>query len=68
VEGNKEGSFMTMMSIDGLVFGIINIIGNFGEGRALACWRAVRALGPVCVPPQRRLKGGGARCVAQPRG
>ena len=30
VTGNKEGSFMTMMSLDGLIFGIINIIGNFG--------------------------------------
>jgi Na+/proline symporter len=30
VSGNKEGSFMTMYSLDGLIFGIINIIGNFG--------------------------------------
>lgn len=30
VKNNKEGSFMTMLSLDGLVFGIINIIGNFG--------------------------------------
>lgn len=30
VERNKGGSFLTMMSLDGLVFGIINIIGNFG--------------------------------------
>ena len=30
VKGNKEGSLMTMMSLDGLIFGIINIIGNFG--------------------------------------
>jgi Na+/proline symporter len=30
VSGNKEGSFLTMMSLDGLIFGIINIIGNFG--------------------------------------
>ncbi len=30
VSGNKEGSFMTMLSMDGLIFGIINIIGNFG--------------------------------------
>merc|ERR1712060_892061 len=27
---NKQGSYLTMMSIDGLSFGIINIIGNFG--------------------------------------
>ncbi|GBF99241.1 urea-proton symporter-like [Raphidocelis subcapitata] len=30
VSGNKEGSFITMLSLDGLIFGIINIIGNFG--------------------------------------
>merc|ERR1712060_996958 len=27
---NKQGSYLTMMSADGLSFGIINIIGNFG--------------------------------------
>lgn len=30
VEHNKEGSFLTMWSMEGLVFGIINVIGNFG--------------------------------------
>jgi len=30
VEGNKEGSYLTMWSMNGLVFGIINVIGNFG--------------------------------------
>lgn len=30
VKDNKEGSFLTMWSMEGLVFGIINIIGNFG--------------------------------------
>jgi Na+/proline symporter len=30
VHNNKEGSFLTMWSLDGLIFGIINIIGNFG--------------------------------------
>ena len=30
VENNKEGSFLTMWSQEGLIFGIINIIGNFG--------------------------------------
>ena len=30
VEGNKEGSYLTMWSINGLIFGIINVIGNFG--------------------------------------
>jgi Na+/proline symporter len=30
VAHNKEGSFLTMWSQEGLVFGIINVIGNFG--------------------------------------
>ena len=27
---NRQGTYLTMMSVDGLSFGIINIIGNFG--------------------------------------
>mmetsp|Transcript_36930 Transcript_36930/g.104203 ORF Transcript_36930/g.104203 Transcript_36930/m.104203 type:complete len:701 (-) Transcript_36930:214-2316(-) len=30
VEGNKDGSYLTMLSQSGLIFGIINIVGNFG--------------------------------------
>ena len=30
VAGNNQGSYLTMLSADGLMFGIINIIGNFG--------------------------------------
>ncbi len=30
VEGNSGGSFLTMMSKSGLIFGVINIAGNFG--------------------------------------
>uniref|UniRef100_A0A7S0R9W6 Urea-proton symporter DUR3 n=1 Tax=Pyramimonas obovata TaxID=1411642 RepID=A0A7S0R9W6_9CHLO len=30
VSGNKDGSYLTMLSNGGLKFGIINIIGNFG--------------------------------------
>ncbi|KAJ8605014.1 hypothetical protein CTAYLR_004552 [Chrysophaeum taylorii] len=30
VKGNRRGSYLTMLSAPGLVFGIINIIGNFG--------------------------------------
>jgi urea-proton symporter len=30
VPGNHDGSYLTMLSSDGLMFGIINIIGNFG--------------------------------------
>lgn len=30
VAGNQEGSYLTMMSGSGTIFGIINIVGNFG--------------------------------------
>lgn len=30
VSGNRKGSYLTMLSSGGLVFGIINIVGNFG--------------------------------------
>jgi urea-proton symporter len=30
VSGNKSGSYLTMLSSDGLMFGLINIVGNFG--------------------------------------
>lgn len=30
VSGNTQGSYLTMLSSDGLMFGIINIVGNFG--------------------------------------
>jgi Na+/proline symporter len=30
IEGNRDGSYLTMLSSDGLMFGIINIVGNFG--------------------------------------
>lgn len=30
IDGNYRGSYLTMLSSGGLVFGIINIIGNFG--------------------------------------
>jgi Na+/proline symporter len=30
VAGNRRGSYLTMLSLPGLMFGIINIIGNFG--------------------------------------
>lgn len=30
VPGNNGGSYLTMLSADGLMFGIINIVGNFG--------------------------------------
>lgn len=30
IDGNKDGSFLTMLSKGGLIFGIINVVGNFG--------------------------------------
>jgi Na+/proline symporter len=30
VTGNRDGSYLTMLSSQGLMFGIINIVGNFG--------------------------------------
>jgi Na+/proline symporter len=30
VSGNEDGSYLTMISGDGLMFGVINIVGNFG--------------------------------------
>jgi Na+/proline symporter len=30
VEGNAEGSYLTMRSKDGIIFFVINIVGNFG--------------------------------------
>jgi Na+/proline symporter len=30
VPGNDSGSYLTMVSADGLMFGVINIVGNFG--------------------------------------
>ena len=30
VKDNEEGSYVTMRSLQGLIFGIINIVGNFG--------------------------------------
>lgn len=30
IDGNNSGSYLTMLSSDGLMFGVINIVGNFG--------------------------------------
>ena len=32
VEGNAQGSYLTMRSKSGLFFGVLNIVGNFGTG------------------------------------
>lgn len=31
VAGNAEGSYLTMRSKSGLIFGVLNIVGNFGQ-------------------------------------
>jgi Na+/proline symporter len=33
VEGNAQGSYLTMRSKSGLIFGVMNIVGNFGTGK-----------------------------------
>lgn len=33
VSGNAEGSYLTMRSKSGLIFGVLNIVGNFGTGQ-----------------------------------
>lgn len=30
VDGNRDGSYLTMLSREGFIFGVINIVGNFG--------------------------------------
>jgi Na+/proline symporter len=32
VDGNAQGSYLTMRSKSGLIFGVLNIVGNFGTG------------------------------------
>lgn len=41
VRDNREGSYMTMYSANGLYFGLVNIVGNFGTG--MFCATAPRA-------------------------
>jgi Na+/proline symporter len=31
ISGNAQGSYLTMRSKSGLIFGVLNIVGNFGE-------------------------------------
>lgn len=31
ISGNAGGSYLTMRSLHGLIFGVINIVGNFGR-------------------------------------
>jgi Na+/proline symporter len=53
VDGNKHGSYLTMMSREGLIFGIINIVGNFGTVFLdQAYWQAA-----IAAKPQAAHKG-----------
>jgi hypothetical protein len=50
IANNKGGSLMTMMSLDGLIFGIINIIGNCeraGHGGGRGAGRVERGVGSL---------------------
>jgi Na+/proline symporter len=48
VEGNSQGSYLTMISSGGLMFGIINIVGNFGTVFVDQCyWHSAIAARPA---------------------
>lgn len=48
VSGNEDGSYLTMLSADGLMFGIINIVGNFGTVFVdQSYWQSAIAAKPV---------------------
>jgi len=48
VSGNEDGSYLTMLSSDGLMFGIINIVGNFGTVFVdQSYWQSAIAAKPV---------------------
>jgi Na+/proline symporter len=42
VIGNAEGSYLTMRSKSGLIFGVLNIVGNFGTGESANLSDSVR--------------------------
>ena len=59
VSGNNSGSYLTMLSSGGLMFGIINIIGNFGTVFVdQSYWQSAIAARPQCcswLPARRNL-------------
>ncbi|MXX20677.1 MAG: sodium/solute symporter [Cenarchaeum sp. SB0665_bin_23] len=65
VEGNAAGAYLTMASLGGLIFGIINIVGNFGTVFVdQAYWQRA-----IAARPQSTVKGfllGGACWFAIP--
>ena len=51
VTGNKDGSYVKMLSSDGLMFGIINIVGNFGTVFVdQSYWQSAIAARPASAP------------------
>jgi hypothetical protein len=64
VEGNKGGSYLTMFSKGGFVFGIINIIGAQAYSGMLAAAYAL-STAQGCAGVQTRLRG--AACTAVQR-
>ena len=57
VEGNAAGAYLTMASIGGLIFGVINIVGNFGTVFVdQAYWQRA-----IAARPQSTVKGVPAR-------
>ena len=56
-DGNRGGSYLTMMSLPGVLFGIINIVGNFGTVFVdQSYWQSAIAasrLGAQGLPPRR---------------
>ena len=52
VSGNEQGSFLTMLSSNGLMFGIINIVGNFGTVFVdQSYWQSAMAAHPKSAAP-----------------
>jgi urea-proton symporter len=50
IAGNKNGSYLTMVSSDGLMFGAINIVGNFGTVFVdQSYWQSAIAAKPECA-------------------
>ena len=50
IPGNKNGSYLTMVSSDGLMFGAINIVGNFGTVFVdQSYWQSAIAAKPECA-------------------
>ena len=50
--GNKDGSYLTMASQGGLIFGVINIVGNFGTVFVdQSYWQSALAARPLSAGP-----------------